>query len=483
MTVNEFNSRIHLPTLALSLGMNKDYSYRKLPTYGWLGYNQDMSHVFDVFELLSAKLEDIKAIYRKYTIEDSSFQEYKFYYSEVSENKLFSSFARRNLFSSLWSLSVAEAANGEIRIDDKVKKLEDVLTDLGILNFSYTGIGLITSRVINQNIFKSIGLEDTDINKLIIPTFYAPDYHFATLETFDLGNLDNRKLIYTSGEKGWYGELNKTIVGSINDLLSMRGCTWDPKIEFWTTKPVNIHTTVTVPQCLEIWTQSSNLTCSNSPLEIIRENNGLSLIKNHLKDLPLIKVKELEKLTGEKLTNHWISNRNLEADVFGTKFICKNNRYYIKQYGIENEYSNFSIKLTGIKKEEGDFYQYGFIHMNDSETMFRAKRKVFNSYRALLDVVTNVLLEAGVGVPMVSPNQKHYITNVIDAFNPDNPIENTAPAPRVEVIAAKSLLPESTNGEVLHSQTPSQVHPCLALSQEQLSEHQSLDEPPSYDHA
>ncbi|NBU11530.1 MAG: hypothetical protein EBS84_21415 [Proteobacteria bacterium] len=68
--------------------------------------------------------------------------------------------------------------------------------------------------------------------------------------------------------------------------------------------------------------------------------------------------------------------------------------------------------------------------MNESngvELPFEMDRHYFDSFNLLLKGLTKVFLESGLGVPMVAPNFKHYLTNVIHAFNPDIAIESAQP--------------------------------------------------------
>ena len=295
-------------------------------------------------------------------------------------------------------------------------------------------VGLVTPKIANMSVFRPIMSKQHLQNKLIFPTFYAPGF-LASLEATTMEALcsQDEKLevqdpIYLRGEKGWYGNPNNIIVGSPKQLSTIAGCTWDPKLDYWNTMPLDLHESLDTKQCIDIWAMGRNLVFKKSPLTVIKYNKGQDQIKNFTGNLTLGQVKELEKEIGVNLASTWFSNRYQQAEVFGKRFICKNNRYYV-EYGTQQvEYTNFSVKLTKIKKENGEFHQHGFIYFNQTETPFSIKRKVFLSFYDLLNELTNTMLEAGVGVPTVAPNLKHYLVNVVESFNPDNTVEAPDPS-------------------------------------------------------
>ena len=143
-------------------------------------------------------------------------------------------------------------------------------------------------------------------------------------------------------------------------------------------------------------------------------------------------LRELEKFTAQPLYRGWIAQRNEELLVSGMRFSCQGGRYYFQRGTNWHEFTNFSVNLSHLKKEEGEWYQYGTILMNDQEVPLRAKRKDFVGHHALIQTLTETLLEAGVGVPTIAPNLRHYLVNVIDAFNAENRVEKPTPAPAEE---------------------------------------------------
>lgn len=420
MTVNELNSKVHLPGLAQHLGNSRGYSYVKVPKFGWFGYNKDLTHIFDILGVFDNS--SVAEIYRYITRDRPEFQEYKMHYSEVLENKLSADYWRVMSYRQLMAEAIAATETDRIRVNGVVGPFSQMADELGLRFLLFQGIGLLSPRVINGKVGKRLGLPDKYTNKVLIPTYYTPG-HFASLEVASLEKLEDRYTLFMNQEKGWYGELNHTIVGKFTDLLSMRGCTWDSKVDHWNSMPVDLHPTLTTSQCIEIWSKTKNLQTRNSPLEVIKANNGLEEMKSNLKDLTLKQVKELETFTGCKLTNYWTASRSVEADVCGFKFSCRNDRYYLYRYSEEMEYSNFAVKLTKITREQDEFWQQGVIYYNGTETPFRAKRKNFDTQAALMKELNKIFLEAGIGIPSIAPNYKHYITNVITAFNPDVPIE------------------------------------------------------------
>jgi len=429
MTIHELNSKVHLPSLARIKDLSGDISYQKIPGYGWFGYNKDLTYVFDAFDITCTTPEHSWQLYRHATIDRPDIQDYKMRYSEVTENKLRINYERCLNDSLFYKACKAAAQTESIRFNTKNIRFTDLLAELGYSQLIHTGIGLITPKI-QQRYTRSYNyrLKESDTNKLVIPTFYAPG-HIASLEICTVTDLQNRRPIWQLDHKGWYGELNRSIVSDVSELVTNRGCTWSPLIDYWAdkTKPVMLSDKLTTEQCIGLWGYCKNLTFTKSPLEIIKNRHELGKVKNFIKDFNLPQIKELEKMTGEKLSTHWQAARSVETSVFGLKFTCANNRYYVHR-GIDItgvEFTNFAIELDYVAKEKDEFWQYGFVDFNDQEIPFRLKSKVFSSHQRLMKELTNILLEAGAGMPTIAPSLKHYLINVIFGFNQQNSIGTT----------------------------------------------------------
>jgi hypothetical protein len=453
MTVNELNSKVHLPSVVSYFGSGKGYSFLKMPKFGWIGFNADYSHVFNIVGLLGAEL-GITGIYRLVTREKPDLQEYKFSYSEYIENKLVSSNRQILYWNKLMREAIGAASTERVKVGRQTDFFTRIATELGMQFLLYLNVGLITPKIVRSDVGRLLRLKDEHVNKIIVPTYYTPS-HLASLELRSFEDIDKSEDLFVNAEKGWYGELDVALVGKFSDLLTRRGCTWDYKVDSWMTRPVELTDTLSTKQCIEIWSTSKNVQCDPSPLEVIKSRGELEKIKEHLKGLTRSQVEDLEKFTDTKLVASWVAARSVEADIGGTKFSCRNDRYYIHRALEEIEYTNFAIGLTKIVKDnDGEFYQHGVIYYNRTETPFIVKRKVFESQSRLMKELFKIFLEAGIGVPTLAPHYKEYIVNVIYAFNPDVRIEVTpTPACNTTVQPVDECHSGSDQPEVLHSQT------------------------------
>jgi hypothetical protein len=310
-------------------------------------------------------------------------------------------------------------------------------------HFINSGIGLISPKITYSKEFQSLCLQNR-IGKdiLLVPSYFAPNFKLASLEAVVLQDLNTKKMIYLDREVGWYGRLGTNIVGSLRDLLTNDGCTWTPKLTHWLSGQIlQLHHSLQPSQCLEIWTNKENLATNINPISLISKPDLSEHIKNNISHLSLAQVRELEKATGQELKKHWLTLKTSEATVSGVKFISNNGRYYYLRGNIPVEYTNFILELTGIKKEDGEFYQYGQVVMNEDAAPFKVKRKHFVSQYSLIKALTDITLEAGLGVPSIAPNLKHYITNVVDAFNPVNNVERPNPLPESKIVDKLNIIP------------------------------------------
>ena len=444
MTVNEFNAKCHLPSIVTHFGIEPPKLYRKLPLYGWYALSKDEQMTYNCVDLFAAYVPEVpknndlalmQACYRYFVNEHPELLEVPIRYSETTENSISRDYYHKKANEKFWRACRAEAFEGNVTYHAKSYKFPKLLEELGMPSFMNAGIGLITPRITYCKEFQPLCLQnkiDSDI--VLVPTFYAPNFKIASLETIVLSDLNSRKMIYLDREAGWYGRLGNDIVGGLRDLMTNEGCTWTPKLVPWLNdKVINLHHSLKPNQCIEIWSNHDNIATNKNPLTLIDKKNVAEHIKDNLSHLTLTQIRELEKATGQELKKHWLALKTSEATVSGTKFISNNGRYYYLRGNIPQEYTNFMIELTGIKKVDGEFIQYGQIVMNGDSVSFKTKRKYFVSQYNLIKALTEITLEAGLGVPMVAPNLKHYITNVIDAFNPVNFVEKPKPAVECKV--------------------------------------------------
>ena len=435
MTLNDLCSRISLPAVVSGYGMGSRYSYHRLPGYGWYGKSLDTGNIFnflDLFKyhnnLLKANPDTlIQSAYRYYT-EHPELLEAKMPYSETIENKLIGDYRYANYNAIIYKRCREEALHGNIRYNEKLCKFSRLLADLGMAEFLNAGIGLMPFKLLTELKALKIPVSDSWANKVLIPSFFSPDNRLCTLAVCPVQDISQQTNIYKNREFGWYGKFGEQLVGGVKDLLTVNGCTWDKKLCYWDLgdKPIAIHHSIQSAQAIDIWVNSQGLTFTKNPLEVLKETQQLESIKDHLKDLSLTKVRELEKITGQPLYDYWLAQRYAETTIAGTTFSCRDGRYYYRRGNTWLEFTNFAVNLTKVCKEDGEWMQLGQILMNEEEVEFKIKRKAFLGFQTLLEALTETLLEAGVGVPMIAPNLKHYMTNVIYEFNSENRIEKPA---------------------------------------------------------
>ena len=150
MTVHELNSKIHLPSYARYLGLSPEYNYQKVPGYGWFGYNRDMSYVFDAIDVTRLNDTFDSYLYRSIALDHPELQEYKIRYSEVVEAKFASNLKYHKQNQEMWMASREAARTDYIRYNARNMKFSDLLDELGEKALAFTGIGIITTRILKQ---------------------------------------------------------------------------------------------------------------------------------------------------------------------------------------------------------------------------------------------------------------------------------------------------------------------------------------------
>ncbi len=436
MTVNELLLKLHLPSIVAHFGWEQPKYYRKLNGFGWHAMSQNEDLVFnglDLFQYNTPNLpkdddcEVIKQCYRFYTQEHKELLEIPIDYSETNECKLVKNYLSKITNERFYRACRAEALTGNVIYNARTYKFADLLEELGMHYFINSGIGIINKRIVTSPEFAGLCLANKiNHNIILIPSFYAPG-KLASLEVSPLGDLSTRQMIYLNHEMGWYGQAGTNIVGQLRDLLTQDGCTWCPKLANWMDDRVlNLHHSLQPKQCIEIWTNLSNLVTNKDPLTLIDKNKLAEHLKDNISSLTIAQIRQLEKATNQELKKLWLSQKTSEATVAGYRFISNNGRYYLVRGNSQLEFTNFIVELTKIKKEE-EFYQYGFLLMNDESVPFRLKRRFFNHQYSLINALTDIALEHGLGIPQVVPNWKNYLPNVINAFNPVNLVEKSRP--------------------------------------------------------
>jgi len=434
MTLNDLCSRINLPAVVSHFGLEAPKAYHKIPGFGWYAESKDSTFTFNVLDVFSLNCEAkdkkneamlISKCYEYFVKEYPDLQEDRMVYSESHLEKLIHDFIRVSGHTRFYKQCRAEALNGATFYHGKQVKFIKLLEDLGMTKFIQSGVGLITKAILNQRELECLRLKNEYEGLLLLPTYFATNTRLASLETSSVDDLSSKKTIYVNNkEMGWYGKLGTHIVGTVRDLLTQEGCTWDNKLIYWLEgKVLNLHHSLLPSQCIEIWTNNANLITDKNPISLIKSNNLTEHIKDSIGKLTIEQIKELEKVTGQELGKYWMKLKTSQANVSGLNFTRKDGKYYYCRGKNEYEFTNFTIELTKILKEEGEFYQHGTIYMKGSFAPFKIKRKYFLSQYRLMKALSDITLEAGLGIPQIVPNLKHYLTNVVDAFSPANSVE------------------------------------------------------------
>jgi hypothetical protein len=422
MTVYEFNSKINLPSFCLASGI-KGLQFKKIPKFGWFGFNEDKSVIVNIFQIFPEK--SVMDIYRILTLDKPQYQESRMVYSELTDCKIKSSWFATFSYHQLLQAAINEAKEGKMYVDGIKVKVSNFLDEEGLPQLLANNVGVINSRIYDLKEFKHLGLNEGSKDKLLLPS-YATPLHPCSFELVDPRDIQKRTELFTNREKGWYGQLGNCIVSDISELGFMQGNTWNQKCDFWNDKIINLSPRLNEEQCLRIWTEAHHTTFTKSPLDIILENKAEKNLHYYIKNLTAIQIKELEEKTNTQLIDVWKKQQEEEAQIGNLRFIRRNNRYYVERYNtVEQEYTNFAIKITKIKQRNGFYYQTGFVYYNDQEVPFEIEDKAFRSPNGFMNALRKFFLESSLGVPNVLPTYKHYLANVICKFNPEIEVDNS----------------------------------------------------------
>lgn len=422
MTINEFNGKVNLPELCINKNLN-DYQFVKLPTFGWFAYNHNKSVICSTYDIV--KQTDTTSVYKHFTIIQPEYQDLKFSYSETAENRFLTDYNFYILWRKIWMMARYEAENSKINYGGRYIKLKELCIELGYPYLLESGIGLITETVINSPEGKLISWPQYSKNKLLIPTYCTPR-HICSLELASIVDLDNRHTIYLNGEKGWYGTLNKRIVSNIKEALTLGGNTWDTKCDYWQTSIITLSNTLTLQDCIKIWTEARKTLFDKSPLDIVVETQHIDEIKKHICKLSYDQIQEIENKTGESLLGYWKQAREREITIDYMKFVERKNRYCLWKKGDLSEYTNFTMTIDKIKKRRRMFYRSGHIFYKEHVVAFEFPESAFSSPKKLIRRLKEFFFDNALGLPTVLTNQQHYLLDVINQFNPDISIDTTS---------------------------------------------------------
>lgn len=422
MTANEFNSKIHMPSVITAYGLN-DFKCVKLSTYGWFAYNRELSHICNIFELFPLA-DRIREVYKKFTLQTPEFQESKIFYSEVSENKLRSNMTWLHQWGCFVKGCVQEAEYGVLRMNGLSVRTRVFLEELGYPKFTENGIGIVTRKLLDDKAFGPLKLPSNLVGKIIIPSYATPK-HLASIEYADISDLKKRYTLDVNGEKGYYGKPGNMLLSEVSEFGMHVGHIWNKAVDPWNRGVVTLSPNLKEEHCIKLWAEAKNTVFNQNPLDLILANKRESYIHNFITDLNLTQIKELEEKTGAILVPTWKKQQEDEIKIGNFKFIRRDSRYYLERFRISEEFTNFAIKLIRIVKQDDGYITEGLIYYNNEEIVFHLPEKVFRSPVALMNALRALFLETGIGVPVVSPNFKSYLPTVIFRFNPNVKIDNS----------------------------------------------------------
>ena len=286
----------------------------------------------------------------------------------------------------------------------------------GMKAFVHTGVGLVTPSLWDSY-HTSLGLSKVLKNSLIIPTWCTPQ-HFATFEHCGITTPTERTTFYNPGERGWSGQPEKTVYSNFTNLMTHPGCTWDRKLNYWVEKPLALDESLTVSQCLQIWTESEGLEFKRSPLDIIESTNGVGKLRFNMNELNLAQIGQLEKRFGVKLTDFWKAQKFTQVAIGGITFINKDMRYYAKERNGElEEATNFAVEITKVVRKGGTFVRQGIVYYEGKQEPFELPYDVFLTNVAFFKAITYFFLNRGLGIPLVSSKWKPYLLEVVDRLS------------------------------------------------------------------
>lgn len=432
MTVPEFISKVNLPAFCYQLGVANGLVFKKIPKFGWFAQHHGKDRALTIFDFFP-KQTAVNDAYRYVTVDYPNLQEARMWYSTTSLDKLRNHYNKWLTMEELYRAAIQEVRNNAVfhphGQPDRVRFNKWAETNGYVEFIDRAQVGVVTDRVLalltSTGASGKLKLGSELKNALVIPSFCAPGRP-STVEVLQPTSYHTTE-IYRMAERGWYGKLGVRIHQQLADLTKSPGCTWDAKVPYWTTESVMLSDTLLPSSCIDIWASPEPLVCTPSPLEIVKTANQLDKLEHLTGSLSLAQVEQLEAQTGEKLQKLWRTNRSTAVEVCGTEFLVEGDRYYVARFKQAVEYTNFTVKLTKIVRAGERYLQHGFVYHKGIELPFVIDRHYFDSFNLLLKGLTKLFLESGLGVPMVAPNFKHYLTNVIHAFNPDVVIEAVMP--------------------------------------------------------
>lgn len=414
MNCNSFNTKVNLPKFCNKLGY-KDYQFKRLPTFGWYAYNKDNSFIGNIFDVVSQK--DREYLYALISKEKPEYLDFDLSYSDMIETKIKYNLLEMQLWTAAYAYAKKELETYKTQYANKRVLLKDLLKEHGFLGVVENGMGVITGALLEK--FSMLPWPKRELRgKILVPSFSTP-MHICSLETCNWDTPTELSPVMMNDEKGWYGNLkHKNIVSDIKELWTFPGSTWDYKADYWFGKEaVNISEFVTVGDSIRIWTEGNDTMFSKSPLDQIIESGKTEELKHYIGQLSHKQLQEAEKATGEKLAGYWKKARESQVMLGNRVYTKRDNCYWIYRKGKLEQVTNFAIEIEAIFKRDGKFFRRGNIMFGDTITPFEMSEKYFTTNFLFHRGIKDKFLEAGIGIPITSPEFFNRALLLVDSFN------------------------------------------------------------------
>ena len=409
MLLNSFNSKINLPSVVAKLGGNSsEYDFVRIPLFGWYAKSKTNDFVGNIFDFFP--IEDWRRLYGIICRDFNDCFDFSLPYSEYAEKNLFKDQTRIMQYQSVWLLSVQEAHTARARMHDKVVYFKDVLDEAGMTELLNNKVGYLTEKVLKA--FPKLSLDSKYKYKktVMIPSFCSPK-HICSLELARLSDLTQRETIFLNGEYGWYGRQGVEIVRDFNELKVKTGNTWNYKNDHWNTAGVNLSDMLSTEQLIKIWSEAKHSKFNVDLLDLMVGKQGNDDLKNHVASLNYNQLLDLEKRSGQQLTDYWMKSREQQFNVQGKTYLKRDKAYYLVKKNEEEQLTNFTLDIQQIrKKNEDEFIWCGMVYYEEHAIPFEMEDKYFMSCHLFTKGIRKMFLNMGIGIPFI--NEK-YVRQLI----------------------------------------------------------------------
>jgi len=409
MLLSSFNSKINLPSVVAKLGGNTaEYDFVRIPLFGWYAKSKTSDFVGNIFDFFP--IEDWRRLYGIICRDFNDCFDFSLPYSEYAEKNLFKDQTRIMQYQSVWLLSVQEAHTARARMHDKVVYFKDILDEAGMSELLNNKFGYLTEKVLKA--FPRLDLDSKYRYKktVMIPSFCSPK-HICSLELARLSDLGQRETVFLNGEYGWYGRQGVEIVRDFNELKVKTGNTWNYKNDHWNTSPVNLSDMLGTEQLIKIWSEAKHSKFNTNILELMIGKQGNDDLRNHVASLNYNQLLELEKRSGQQLTDFWMKSREQQFTVQGKTYLKRDKAYYLVKKNEEEQLTNFTLDIQQIrKKNEDEFIWCGMVYYEEHAIPFEMEDKYFMSCHLFTKGIRKMFLGAGIGIPFI--NEK-YVRQLI----------------------------------------------------------------------